>query len=104
MTSTLTKNVVTLLASKSPHVTSLKYLGVWTSDKIIKSPYKDVDIPNRTIPEHVWENLGRWPDKPSLVSGKLLLTKLIKNNRNKSQVRIKKIRIRIIYLYKVLNT
>ncbi|XP_063365003.1 uncharacterized protein LOC134653553 [Cydia amplana] len=43
--------------------------SVWTPDNIVHSPYKDIQIPNRTVVEHVWENLERWPDKVATICG-----------------------------------
>lgn len=43
--------------------------SLWTSDKIVKSPHKDIVIPNRTLPEHIWENLERWSDKTAIACG-----------------------------------
>ncbi|KOB78357.1 AMP dependent coa ligase [Operophtera brumata] len=65
----ITKSTRRLLACKNTLIHSSRSQSVWTSDKTIKSPFKNVDIPNRTIPEQIWENLGRWPDKPALVCG-----------------------------------
>ncbi|KAJ0175985.1 hypothetical protein K1T71_008159 [Dendrolimus kikuchii] len=50
---------------------SAKYLlrssSVWTHDNIIKSPYKDVEIPNCTLSEYVWQNLDKWAEKTAIV-------------------------------------
>ncbi|CAB3247030.1 unnamed protein product [Arctia plantaginis] len=43
--------------------------SLWTIDKIVKSPHKDIDIPRRTINDHIWENLEKWADKTALVCG-----------------------------------
>ncbi|XP_037293349.1 probable 4-coumarate--CoA ligase 3 isoform X2 [Manduca sexta] len=43
--------------------------SLWTSDNIVKSPHKDVVIPNRTVVEHVWEDILKWADKTALVCG-----------------------------------
>lgn len=40
----------------------------WTQEKIIKSPYKDVEIPNCTIYDYVWNNLEKWPERTAAVS------------------------------------
>lgn len=64
---TVTKTTTRLLSCQSLLAHTSRSQSIWTSDRIIKSPFKDVDIPNRTIPEQIWENLGRWPDKQALV-------------------------------------
>ncbi|XP_047997607.1 4-coumarate--CoA ligase 3-like isoform X2 [Leguminivora glycinivorella] len=43
--------------------------SVWTPDNVVRSPYRAVEAPNRTVVEHVWENLERWPDKVATVCG-----------------------------------
>ncbi|XP_075976981.1 uncharacterized protein LOC142977136 [Anticarsia gemmatalis] len=37
--------------------------SVWTQDKVIKSPYKNIEIPNCTLYDYVWQNLDRWPER-----------------------------------------
>lgn len=56
-------------------LTSPKYIqqltrnsSLWTSDNRVKSPLNDVEIPNRLIPEQIWENMERWSDKTAVVS------------------------------------
>lgn len=68
------------LVAKSAHLLTYRNMSIfsfftrkrennlWTSDNIVKSPHKEIEIPNRTIPEHIWENLDRWGDKTALVS------------------------------------
>ncbi|XP_075977145.1 uncharacterized protein LOC142977255 [Anticarsia gemmatalis] len=65
----LTKTAQKLLASRSIALTPRREQSLWTPDKIVKSPHKDVDIPNRTVPEHIWENMERWADKTAVVCG-----------------------------------
>ncbi|XP_026322809.1 4-coumarate--CoA ligase 1-like, partial [Hyposmocoma kahamanoa] len=43
--------------------------NLWTPAKIVRSPYKDIEIPNSTIPEHIWRNMEKWADKPAVVCG-----------------------------------
>ncbi|KAJ8720367.1 hypothetical protein PYW07_012410 [Mythimna separata] len=67
-----TKNILSrtaqrLLSCRSITLTSKKHSSLWTSDNTVKSPHKDVDIPNRTVPEHIWENMERWADKTAMV-------------------------------------
>ncbi|XP_068629276.1 uncharacterized protein [Battus philenor] len=42
---------------------------VWTSEKVIKSPFKDVEIPNLTVTEYIWRNLDKWATKTATVCG-----------------------------------
>lgn len=42
--------------------------SVWTSEKIVNSPYKDVDIPNITLNEYMFRNLEQWATKTAVVS------------------------------------
>ncbi|CAB3255928.1 unnamed protein product [Arctia plantaginis] len=37
--------------------------SVWTQDKVIKSPYKSIEIPNCTLYDYVWHNLDKWPER-----------------------------------------
>ncbi|KAJ8719771.1 hypothetical protein PYW08_011946 [Mythimna loreyi] len=41
--------------------------SVWTQDRVIKSPFKDVEIPNLTLYDYVWQNLDRWPERTASV-------------------------------------
>lgn len=41
--------------------------SVWTQEKIIKSPYKDVEIPSCTLHEYVWKNFDKWPEKTAVI-------------------------------------
>ncbi|KAJ8719770.1 hypothetical protein PYW08_011945 [Mythimna loreyi] len=41
--------------------------SVWTQDRVIKSPYKDIEIPNLTLYDYVWQNLDRWPERTASV-------------------------------------
>ncbi|XP_046967891.1 4-coumarate--CoA ligase 1-like [Vanessa cardui] len=42
---------------------------LWTMDKIVQSPYKDVFIPDMPISEYMWQNLDRWSDKTAVICG-----------------------------------
>ncbi|XP_026730405.1 probable 4-coumarate--CoA ligase 3 [Trichoplusia ni] len=55
-----------LLAFRFIPLTSSRELSAWTPDKIVKSPHRDVDIPNRTVPEQIWENMERWVDRTAI--------------------------------------
>lgn len=43
------------------------------SSNIIRSPFKDIDIPNKLIPELIWETVDRFPDDIAMVSEKCVL-------------------------------
>lgn len=60
--------------------------SLWTPKKIVKSPHRDVVIPNRTVVQHVWENLGKWADKTAIVSMKKTITKYYCLIRHRSNV------------------
>ncbi|CAH2041117.1 unnamed protein product, partial [Iphiclides podalirius] len=49
--------------------TGVRESHVWTSENIVKSPFKDIEIPNSTFVEHVWKNLDKWPTKTATVCG-----------------------------------
>ncbi|RVE46831.1 hypothetical protein evm_008539 [Chilo suppressalis] len=36
---------------------------MWTTDRIITTPYEKIEIPNCTVYDYVWENLEKWPEK-----------------------------------------
>ncbi|XP_068628846.1 uncharacterized protein [Battus philenor] len=38
-------------------------LNAWAQDRVIKSPFKDIEIPNCTLYEYVWQNLEKWPER-----------------------------------------
>ncbi|XP_041981291.1 4-coumarate--CoA ligase 2-like [Aricia agestis] len=46
---------------------SRRYL--WTSEKIIQSPFKDVEIPDTTLTEYMWKDLGKWANKTAMICG-----------------------------------
>lgn len=54
--------------TKSYNISSRALSSCWTNENIIKSPYKDVVIPNVTLHDYVWENLDRWPERTAAVS------------------------------------
>ncbi|XP_063828963.1 uncharacterized protein LOC135078296 [Ostrinia nubilalis] len=37
--------------------------SMWTKDKIIKTPYNNIEIPNATLYDYLWQNLEKWPEK-----------------------------------------
>ena len=34
-----------------------------------KSPFPDVEIPNVSLPDYLFENISQWPEKPALIDG-----------------------------------
>ncbi|CAG9788308.1 unnamed protein product [Diatraea saccharalis] len=52
---------------KVPSVVRFKH--VWTSDNVVKSPFKDIVVPELTVDEYVWRNLEKWPTKTAVVCG-----------------------------------
>ncbi|XP_053608677.1 uncharacterized protein LOC128674239 [Plodia interpunctella] len=56
------------LISSKPNVL-VRNKGVWTPENIVKSPYKDVEIPNITLVDHIWEKMDRWADKTAIICG-----------------------------------
>lgn len=74
------KNLFTVNRTLSKAKQSSKYTSVlvrknsvWTQDKIIKSPYKNIEIPNYTLYDYVWQNLDKWPERTVSVSEILLI-------------------------------
>ncbi|XP_063828420.1 uncharacterized protein LOC135077808 [Ostrinia nubilalis] len=65
----ISRNFRNLLACKSYSANVTVKHSVWTQENIVRSPFKDVEIPRRSLPEHIWENLERWPDKTAMVCG-----------------------------------
>ncbi|CAB3255929.1 unnamed protein product [Arctia plantaginis] len=43
--------------------------SIWTSEKIVNSPYKDIDIPNVTLNDYMFWNLEKWATKTAVVCG-----------------------------------
>ncbi|CAG4959611.1 unnamed protein product [Parnassius apollo] len=42
-------------------------LNAWTQDRIIKSPFANIEIPNCTLYDYVWQNLDKWPERTASV-------------------------------------
>lgn len=63
----ISRNARTLLAYRTLISNSTRNQSVWTSDNVVKSPFKDVEIPNTTILEQMWKKLDIWADKTALV-------------------------------------
>ncbi|XP_014355382.2 4-coumarate--CoA ligase 3 [Papilio machaon] len=47
----------------------IKKKHVWTSDKVAKSPFKDIEIPNISVAEHLVNNLEKWATRTAAVCG-----------------------------------
>ncbi|XP_034832839.1 uncharacterized protein [Maniola hyperantus] len=47
----------------------IKMKHIWTVDKIVKSPFDDIVVPDVTVTEYMWKNLDKWSDKTALVCG-----------------------------------
>lgn len=66
----LSKNMIVVkkaveTISKNAKVASIfvRKQSAWGADKIVKSPYQNVEIPNMTVNDYVWQNLDRWPER-----------------------------------------
>ncbi|XP_049875369.1 uncharacterized protein LOC126373308 [Pectinophora gossypiella] len=64
------KNLITLQRTLKTLQSTTKCTSVqvrknsnWTQDKIVKSPFKNIEIPNCTLFDYVWQNLERWPER-----------------------------------------
>lgn len=71
----VSKNLFTVKRTLNTVRQSSKYASVvirkhsvWTQDKVIKSPYKNIEIPNYTLYDYVWLNLDKWPQRTASVS------------------------------------
>ncbi|XP_013184574.1 uncharacterized protein LOC106130303 [Amyelois transitella] len=42
---------------------------VWSNENVVKSPFRDVEIPNTTLNEYVWRILDKHPTKTAAVCG-----------------------------------
>ncbi|KAM3960255.1 uncharacterized protein ACR2FA_005733 [Aphomia sociella] len=40
---------------------------VWSKDKVVKSPYKDVVIPDMTVTDYIWQVLDKCPTKTAMI-------------------------------------
>lgn len=60
---------LTLIVSKNKLNTALRRQNhIWTSDRTVNSPYKDIKIPKTTLVNYVWRNLDKWASKTATVS------------------------------------
>ncbi|KAL0879027.1 hypothetical protein ABMA27_003995 [Loxostege sticticalis] len=55
------KRVLECVSNSSKYIT--RSSSAWTQDKIIKTPYNNIEIPNATLYDYVWQNLEKWPEK-----------------------------------------
>ena len=37
-------------------------------DTIVPSPYQKVSVPDQTLDQYVWENVGKWSTKTAMVN------------------------------------
>lgn len=55
------------------NIFSLKFFkrqrSVWLSNQVVKSPFKEVKVPEISLVEHVWASLEKWPEKTAVVCG-----------------------------------
>ncbi|KAM3960236.1 uncharacterized protein ACR2FA_005712 [Aphomia sociella] len=65
----LSRNLARLLLTRNYSLNKVVNESPWTSENIVKSPFKDVELPNRLISEHIWENMEKWPDKTAVICG-----------------------------------
>lgn len=64
----ITKQALLKLNGSKYASTCVRKLSAWSSDGTIKSPYKDIEIPNCTLYDYVWQNLDKWPERTVSVS------------------------------------
>ncbi|CAK1543236.1 unnamed protein product [Leptosia nina] len=42
---------------------------IWTKERHVKSPFKDVEIPDLTVSEYIWSHVHKWENKTAVVCG-----------------------------------
>ncbi|XP_034832840.2 uncharacterized protein [Maniola hyperantus] len=47
----------------------IKMKHVWSADRIVRSSFDDVLVPETSITEYVWQNLDKWSDKTAVICG-----------------------------------
>ncbi|CAH2041118.1 unnamed protein product, partial [Iphiclides podalirius] len=47
----------------------VRWNHIWTNENVVKSPFRDIEIPNATYAEYVWKNLDKWATKTATVCG-----------------------------------
>ncbi|CAF4831145.1 unnamed protein product [Pieris macdunnoughi] len=50
-------------------VSFLRRNHVWTKNRIVKSPYRDIEIPNFSVSEYILSNIHKWENKTAVVCG-----------------------------------
>lgn len=61
----LARGTVSTLISRKNHV--------WTQDNVVRSPCKDIVIPDTTVNEYIWRNLDKWATKTATVMSKMFV-------------------------------
>ncbi|XP_053608884.1 uncharacterized protein pdgy isoform X2 [Plodia interpunctella] len=61
------RTLETLCQSSKYASASVRRNSGWTSDRIVKSPFKNVDLPNITLNEYIFQNLDKWPERTAAV-------------------------------------
>lgn len=46
---------------------------MWTQDNVVRSPCKDIVIPDTTVNEYIWRNLDKWATKTATVMSKMFV-------------------------------
>ncbi|KAG7301895.1 hypothetical protein JYU34_013315 [Plutella xylostella] len=58
-----------LVTSKGTLSVIKRQNSLWTAGNVVKSPAKDILVPDVTLHEYVWKNLDKWPTKTAIVCG-----------------------------------
>ncbi|XP_041981646.1 uncharacterized protein LOC121735046 [Aricia agestis] len=66
--------VFVTMSSLVRHIKTFRRLSsranhIWSTDRVVQSPFKNVDIPDMPITEYVWKDLERWSKKTAVVCG-----------------------------------
>ncbi|XP_052742274.1 uncharacterized protein LOC112050465 [Bicyclus anynana] len=65
----LLARVLNRVTEKRMFIVKYKHTSIWTAERTVKSPFDDVVIPETTIAEYVWRDLGKWSDKTAVICG-----------------------------------
>ncbi|XP_060804056.1 uncharacterized protein LOC106130304 [Amyelois transitella] len=58
------KRTLDTLCQGSKYATvSVRRNSSWTKDKVVKSPFNNVELPNCTLNDYIWQNLDKWPER-----------------------------------------
>lgn len=72
--------LIPLLSNMRQFSASSKYLAsawlkkyninknVWSPENVVNSPHSDIEIPNITLLDLIWESVDKWPTKTACVS------------------------------------